>query len=204
MKNKFLIVIIFAAAIFMTTSFNSKIDKKVIVIDAGHGGTDFGAQSCGLSEKIIVENIAKKINLFNENESDIEIILLRSTDATISLQDRIESINMINPALLISLHVNMSKNSELNGIDAFVSPNNKSYRKSVESANSLLTMIDTKNLKTGKVQDANFMVLRKTFCPAVLLEIGYLSNDNDFNYISNQNGQKEIAKKIYDYLKTIK
>ena len=65
-------------------------------------------------------------------------------------------------------------------------------------------MINTKNLKTGKVQDANFMILRKTYCPAVLLEIGYLSNDNDLNYISNQNGQKEIAKKIHDYLKTIK
>lgn len=204
MKNKFLVVIVFAAALFMTASFKSKIDKKIVIIDAGHGGSDFGAQNCGFSEKTIVENIASKIKLFNENSTDIEIILLRPADVNISLQDRIASINSINPALLISLHVNISKNSEQNGINAFVSPNNKSYQKSVASANSLLSMIATKNLSTGKVQDANFMVLRKTYCPAVLLEIGYLSNDNDFSYISNQNGQKEIAEKIYDFLKTIK
>lgn len=199
-KIQVLVILVVVLSVFGTLSFTSKSEKKIIVIDAGHGGNDFGSQKNGVSEKQIVENIANKIMAFNANSETIKIVLLRENDNNVSLENRVCSINAINPAMLLSLHVNMSKNEDSNGVNAFVSKKNKSYAGSFENANYLLESLSGQNLKKGTVQNANFYVLRNTTCPAVLLEIGYLSNDNDFCYITNQNGQKEIAKKIYSFL----
>ena len=86
-------------------SFTSINNKKLIVIDAGHGGSDHGATVDELYEKDIVSQISKKI--FEKHDpSKVEIVLLRDSDNNITLTDRINRINELKPDLLISLHVN--------------------------------------------------------------------------------------------------
>ncbi|EMY3555058.1 N-acetylmuramoyl-L-alanine amidase [Flavobacterium psychrophilum] len=175
-------------------------DKKIIAIDAGHGGKDFGAQIGGELEKKIVENIANKISLLN-GKGEIEIVLLREDDSFIELSERVARINKINPSLLISLHINASKNLKENGVNAYVSKQNDFYDKSMESAKNLVDKISNEKLAKGEVKDANFFVIKNSKCPALLLEVGYLSNENDKTYITSESGQNEIANQIFEFIK---
>jgi N-acetylmuramoyl-L-alanine amidase len=78
-------------------------NKRIIVIDAGHGGKDFGAKINDEIESKIVESISKKIKLLNVKD-EIEIVLLREDDSFIGLNERLEKINKIN-TLFIFLFV---------------------------------------------------------------------------------------------------
>jgi len=191
------LLIIFLSFAFKPLPLSS---KKTIVIDAGHGGEDIGAQIGAYQENIIVENIANKINLLN-GKDNIEIILLRKDDSFIELSERVSEINKINPSLVISLHVNSSKNLNENGVNAFVSKQNVFYEKSKESAENLVDKISNEKLAKGEVKDANYFVLKNSKCPALLVEIGYLSNENDRTYLISENGQNEIANKIIEFIK---
>jgi N-acetylmuramoyl-L-alanine amidase len=171
-----------------------KRNKKTIVIDAGHGGRDFGTQIDGKLESKIVESIAKKIKLLN-SKNEIEIILLRDNDSFIGLKERVDAINKINPDLLISLHVNSSNNKEENGAIAYIFSENEFYKKSIKSAEILKNTFNK-----GEVKNGNFFIIKNSNCPAVLLELGYLSNENDKEYLTSENGKNEIANKIFNYL----
>ncbi|EKT4500016.1 N-acetylmuramoyl-L-alanine amidase [Flavobacterium psychrophilum] len=201
MKNKMkFLAVLGILTIFLSFAFKPLNDKKIIVIDAGHGGKDFGAQIGGELEKKIVENIANKISLLN-GKGEIEIVLLREDDSFIELSERVARINKINPSLLISLHINASKNLKENGVNAYVSKQNDFYDKSMESAKNLVNKISNEKLAKGEVKDANFFVIKNSKCPALLLEVGYLSNENDKTYITSESGQNEIANQIFEFIK---
>ena len=198
--------------LFINDVKNNKIDnnkvnfqskkpaQKVIVIDAGHGGKDPGAKIDEELESKIVESIAKKIKALNGSE-DLKIILLREDDSFVSLNDRVNKINQINPDLLISLHLNASKNPNEKGVNAFISSQNGFYEKSLEKANQLIENISNNNLAKGGVKDANLYIIKNSKCPAVLLEVGFLSNLNDKAYITSESGKDEIAKNILKLLR---
>lgn len=199
MKNcKFLTILAILGGLIVM-SFKP-IDKKVIVIDAGHGGMDNGAQYNNFAEKQIVLNISEQIKKLNKN-SDLEIILLRPDDKAISLTDRAAKINAINPDLVLSLHLNKSTNVDSSGIEAFVSEKNTFYDKSKNLAESFLNKLNFKELQNNGVKTKDLHILRTSNCPAILLEIGYLSNTNDRNFITSTLGQKEIAEKILNAIK---
>lgn len=201
MKNKMKLLAFFSAlAISLSFAFKPLNNKKIIVIDAGHGGRDFGAQIGAEQEKKIVESIANKIGLLN-SKGEIEIVLLRENDNFMELSERVSKTNKINPSLLISLHLNASKNLNENGVNAYVSKQNIFYEKSVENAKSLIDKISNEKLAKGEVKDANFFVIKNSKCPALVLEIGYLSNENDKTYLTSENGQNEIANKIFEFIK---
>ena len=198
--------------LFINDVKNNKIDnnkvnfqskkpaQKVIVIDAGHGGKDPGAKIDEELESKIVEKKKKKIKALNGSE-DLKIILLREDDSFVSLSDRVNKINQINPDMLISLHLNASKNPNEKGVYAFISSQNGFYEKSLEKANQLIENISNNNLTKGGVKDANLYIIKNSKCPAVLLEVGYLSNANDKAYITSESGKDEIAKNILKLLR---
>jgi N-acetylmuramoyl-L-alanine amidase len=179
---------------------SKKPAQKVIVIDAGHGGKDPGAKIDEELESKIVESIAKKIKALNSSE-DLKIILLREDDSFLSLSDRVNKINQINPDMLISLHLNASKNPNEKGVNAFISSQNGFYEKSLDKANKLIENISNNNLTKGGVKDANLYIIKNSKCPAILLEVGYLSNENDKAYITSESGKDEIAKNILKLLR---
>jgi N-acetylmuramoyl-L-alanine amidase len=180
----------------LLVSFTTLNNKKLIVIDAGHGGIDHGATFDEVFEKDIVTQISKKI--FEKHDpSKVEIILLRDTDNNIALTDRINRINELKPDLVISLHVNkVYSNNTSSGIEAYVSEKNNNHKTSKEQAEKLLNAIANDKLQSRGVKQANFMILRNSNCPSVSLELGFISNENDRNYITSEEGQYEIAKNI--------
>ena len=180
-------------------SFTTPKNKKLIVIDAGHGGHDVGATHGFHSEKEITAKIAKKIKGLNTSDQ-VEIVLLRNDDEFKSLAERVDAINNLNADLVLSLHVNKTPNESTSGIEAFVSEQNAKYDDSKAHAEELVSILSTEKIKSRGVKTAPFMVLKKSNTAAVTLELGFLSNPTDREYLTSNSGQNEIASKISSYL----
>ena len=200
MKIKILVVL--SIALLGLFAFKSIESKKIIVIDAGHGGHDFGAKIYDFKEKTIVEAISKKVKELNKDKN-VDIVLLREGDHFMELSERVSIINNIKPDLVVSLHVSsVLSDWQKNHVDAYVSSKNEKFKQeSIDSAEKLLSNVSNESLKKGKVKEAPFYIMKNSDCPSVLLELGYLTNEKNRDYITSENGQNEIAGKILESVK---
>lgn len=189
MKILKLLVLTFASVAIVSFS---PINKKIIVIDAGHGGNDMGTTFNDASEKQIVLNIASKIKKFNQSQ-DYEIVLTRDSDNNTSLSERTDMINKLNPEMVISLHINRSpaKESARKGHEIFI--------QNSEASRSLAEKI-AKKLGECNIQEQNLHILRVSKAPAVLVELGFINNTQDRTYLNSEEGQKEVAQKFIEII----
>ena len=175
--------------------------EKVIVIDVGHGGKDTGAIGInGIQEKDVVLNIAKVIVKLNKVilGDKFDIYLTRYQDTVISLTDRSKLSKALNADLFISLHCNASKGSS-KGMEVYVF-NSKTeafnIKKSIGLGVSVLNE-STQNLHLKKrgVKFENFQVLRETtvFCPAILIETGFVTNEDEADYFLKSQNTSAVA-----------
>ncbi|MDQ6470001.1 N-acetylmuramoyl-L-alanine amidase [Flavobacterium sp. LHD-80] len=200
MKNKIKLLGILCSLVFGFLAFTT-LDKKVVVIDAGHGGEDVGAKVSEFEEKLITEAVAKRIKEQNKN-ANVEIVLLREGDVNMALKERVLAINNLKPDLVISLHISANSNSNANGVEAYISSKKTFYDQSKEIAETVISNIATTgNLTKRTVSEAPFFILKNSDCPTMLLEMGFLSNEKDRNYITTEKGQDEIAAKILESVK---
>lgn len=186
-------------AFTILSSFSSNPTNKLIVIDAGHGGHDLGASHKNISEAALVHQIANMIKAENQDQS-VEIKIIGSEDEFTSLKDRVSAINELNPDLLVSLHINNAENSDANGVEVFVHKKGDHIIESTVAAQKILEELSSTKLNPRGIKPANFMVLREVECPAVTLELGFISNENDRSYLTSSKGQKQIVK---NFLKAI-
>jgi N-acetylmuramoyl-L-alanine amidase len=195
---------LFCVLICLCFSFQQAIadpthPKKIkVVIDAGHGGIDGGAQFNSILEKQIVADVSNQLKVLCADKN-IEIILLRPEDEFISLQDRVSKIKTLSPDLVISLHANYSQDRERNGVEVFVANNNFTVKSSYFGT-KILESFKQKDFKTSSLQSANFYLLKNVDCPAVTIELGFLSNEEDIKYLNSEFGQKFLAKQIVSSL----
>jgi N-acetylmuramoyl-L-alanine amidase len=162
--------------------------KKMVVIDVGHGGKDSGAIGINnIQEKEVVLNIAKEIIRLNKMLFDdkLNIYLTRYKDTLISLSDRSRLVKGLNADLFVSLHCNHAGNSNAKGMEVYVYNFDREKTKpSIGLGLSILNESTQKlGFKKGGVKFANFQVLRETtFCTAVLIEMGFLTNTDEAGY----------------------
>lgn len=190
MKALKLLAVSFASAAMFSFSTET---KKIIVIDAGHGGNDFGATMNGVSEKDMVLNIARQIKKASDKDGTYEVILTRSDDTSTTLTERTEQINKLNPEMVISLHINRTPEANTNksGHEIFI-------QKTSESK-SLAEKL-SKKLGECSIKEENLHILRNSKSPAVLVELGYINNIKEREYMNSSDGQREIAKKFADFI----
>lgn len=172
-------------------------NKKTIVIDVSHGGQDNGVSIGNLNEKEITLNIAKKIKELNENDN-VEIILTRDSDKFLTLNERTENINALKPDFVISLHVNSNEDRSQNGMEIFVSNKNKQKDKSTKLALDLLNSFDKHHTE---IKNADLYLLKNVNYPIALVELGYLTNENDRELLTSENGQLELVTSILNAIK---
>ncbi|WBV54294.1 N-acetylmuramoyl-L-alanine amidase family protein [Chryseobacterium gambrini] len=183
--TKLLVIFVFSTAFLSFTP----VDKKLIIVDAGHGGNDMGANRYGIYEKDIVLNIGKEIQKFNNSQDQYEVILTRDNDTYSQLSDRTVLINKLNPEMVISLHVNSSPKPESTEEGAEL------YTQNTEGSKKLADRI-SKKFNTLKIEEKNLHILRESKAPTVLMELGYINNTKDREYLTSEKGQKEIAQKF--------
>lgn len=184
--------------LLLTFSF-SYAGEKTIVIDLGHGGKDNGVEVDGFLEKDLIFEIAQKIQALNV-DSEIKIILTRESDDFVSLKDRVEYINSLNPDLVISLHINSDPNTRVNGFDLFVSPQNPRNKESEALAKKIEASL-SKEFSSNGIKESNFYILKNVNTPSATIELGYLSNPGNRYLLTSEYGQHRIAEAIYNVLK---
>ena len=170
--------------------------KAIICIDASHGGSDSGYTTDGhISEKELNLTIAKKIGdslaLVGYN-----VVYTRSDDSTLSTEERITSLNSQKANYLISIQMNSSSDSLSKGYSIFTQPNDKM----IQLAKDLSNTMNSINLSQFEGIDSdhyeNFPILYDSQIPSILLELGYLSNSDDYTKLTDETYQQKIADAI--------
>ncbi len=199
MKTSFKFLAAFAVLFslaFTTPEFDN--DPFIVVIDAGHGGKDQGASYGTFTEKEIVANISGKIKKYT---TDKEVILhfVRKQDEFLGLNERVNSINKLNPDLVLSLHLNYEKTGKAYGMEFFA--NEKANYEAVKLEHKFTA---EKGYKSRGIKDAPFYILKKVDAPVINFQLGFLSNESDRAYLTDEDKQDEIAKGIVEYINELR
>jgi N-acetylmuramoyl-L-alanine amidase len=172
---------------------------EVIVIDPGHGGEDFGTHSTSkprYQEKSLNLTTAKLLKGFLE-QLGYKVVMTRRGDTFIALEKRAEFANEIDPILFVSVHYNSAPSKEAEGIEVFYyqkDADKKRVKKSKQLADRVLAgVLAQTNAKTRGVKHGNFAVIRQTKMPAVLVEGGFLTNENEMAKIKDPAYMKKVA-----------
>ncbi|OGH99783.1 MAG: hypothetical protein A2104_08780 [Candidatus Melainabacteria bacterium GWF2_32_7] len=174
------------------------IDKIVapkgrVVIDAGHGGSEPGAKRAGIYEKHITLDIAKKVYKYL-SMAGVDVIMTRNDDDTLSLKERTEITNRVNPNVFVSIHVNACENSRVTGLEThWYTPESKGLANNIHSR---LTSY-VKSPDRGVIKSM-FYVIHHVNVPAVLVEVGFMSNDDERCQIMTEERQELTARAVAD------
>lgn len=175
--------------------------KRVVVIDVGHGGIDTGASGInGIKEKDVVLDIAEQIIRLNKTvlRKELDIYLTRYTDTLISLGDRNQLSKALNADVFLSLHCNASSIMS-KGIEVYVYNSDRENAKvSIGLGLSILNEVTEKlGFKKRGIKFANFQVLREAGnYPSVLVEMGFITNSNEADYYKESKNIKAMALSI--------
>lgn len=177
-------------------------EKFVVLIDAGHGGKDPGASVDEVTEKEIVLRI---VQILQDHAFDnTEIVFSRQSDDFISLGDRVEMIKAKSPDLMISLHVNFAESPNAKGaMIAF--PEESAHRDASRTYAEQLKeiLLSDTDFESVKLSGQNFMVIRNSECASLLVDLGFLSNHTERNYLTSTQGQSEIAAAIARFIHSV-
>jgi N-acetylmuramoyl-L-alanine amidase len=220
--------------------------RKLVVIDAGHGGPDRGmtgpiGTSPWFTEKDVTLSVAMKLATVLRARG-VDVLMTRTTDTLIALSDRGRIANSNHGDVFISIHcnapgsnnaagarehgfetyflaeaktederrvqdmenesvkfetgANASKGDPLSFIITDMAQN-EHLRESSDLAQTIQQgLIDVHPGPNRGVQQANFAVLRGSYMPAVLIEIGFGSNQSEATYLSDQSNQRALARNI--------
>ncbi|WP_406944947.1 N-acetylmuramoyl-L-alanine amidase [Halobacillus sp. SY10] len=172
--------------------------SRVIAIDAGHGGKDGGAEFNGLVEKEINLNVAKRVRNYLEN-SGVKVIMTRSDDTFIPLDDR-NSYAVNNGAdTFVSIHSNAFSDPSANGTETFYSSQSQRVTDSKQLALFIQdSLVEALGTKDRGVKDVPYRVIRSTSIPSTLVELGFTTNDSDAEKLGSSYWRDRAAKGISD------
>lgn len=166
----------------------------LIVVDAGHGGKDQGTCSGDILEKdinlAVAEKLAKKLK-----KGGAQVILTRDEDVKIELEDRAKIANEEKADLFVSIHCNYyEKDAGIKGLECYYQEGSEDGEELAERIVASFESEDAVVVRGTKT--AGYRVLRKTQMPAVLVELGYMSNRAECELLADENYQNLLAEKI--------
>lgn len=148
-----------------------------VVIDAGHGGADFGATYLGRMEKDDVLRLSLAVgNILSNN--GVNVIYTRTSDVYETPAQKAAKANASGADYFVSIHRNASPYAnQYTGIESLVYNEYGAAARMAENINSQLEMVGFVN--HGVNERPNLAVLRRTNMPAVLVEVGFINTDRD-------------------------
>ena len=193
------------------SSGNYDVLNKIVYLDAGHGGYDPGASYFGISEKSLTLAIQSRVKAKLEAEG-YQVVTTRTSDTYVDLTDRSRAANASESDIFVSIHINASGSSAAQGIETYYYQPYAEYPSRINAtyhANSTrLSMSDTlanaiqsslinaTGAQNQGVKRQTFAVLRETTAPAVLLELGFLSNPQEAARLNTSAYQETLANAI--------
>ena len=218
--------LIIALGLFMGEHMRGLKDKEAIsssvrttiVIDAGHGGEDGGAVAIdGTLEKDLNLEIATLIcGLLELNGNDVK--MTRATDTLLydyyddledytgqkkvyDLKNRLKIAQESENSIYVGIHMNKFSQAKYSGLQVYYSKNNDdSYGIASKLKSNTRLYLQKDNKREIKGADSSIFILNKIEAPAILIECGFLSNENELNNLKNSDYQAKLALTIFSSL----
>lgn len=177
--------------------------ESVIVVDAGHGGEDSGTCSAGIEyqEKDFNLNILIALKELLEKEN-IKVYYTRLTDEKVYLRPRVELANDLQADVFISIHCNAVENdTTVNGTEVLYHQNQKDLKMNSEELAEICLEEIVKEIGTAKrglVEADDKYIIGHATVPVALIEVGFLTNPQDLEFIKQEKNQKKVAKGVYN------
>ena len=192
----------------------SSLQGSVIMLDPGHGG--YGSPGTNYNMEIYEKEITFAVA--NETakilrENGATVIMTRQGDDALFLSERVEMIRELNPDLCVSIHCDGVDSPSVYGTHTFYfksysMPLARSVHNQLVNAYRNYYYTDSSSAEYAKVDKGHkfypYMIARVEECPCVLVEMGYMTNENDARFLISEGGQKilatAIAQGITDYI----
>lgn len=187
---------------------SDRVEKKeyTVVLDAGHGSSDSGKVGInGVLEKDINLSISKKTKKYLEKKG-IRVVMTRDKDESLAegengnrkVQDmkaRVKRINDTKPDLAVSIHQNSYHEESIHGAQVFYYEHSESGEKDARILQEALLAVDPDNTRQVKA-NTTYYLLKRTEVPILIVECGFLSNQEEAEKLASEDYQKELAKAI--------
>lgn len=207
------VLLVMASVLVSVWSVKTASGKKAgqnikVLIDAGHGGDDPGKVSGdGTEEKDLNLAIATKLGKYLKQQG-MEVYYTRQNDEGLyspgasnkkvqDMQKRCAIVENVKPDFMISIHQNSFSDGQVRGAQVFyyaTSEESKALGEALQEA--LVTYVDPKNHRKAKSNES-YYILKKTKCPSVIVECGFLSNGEECKKLKTDQYQKKLVEGIY-------
>lgn len=175
---------------------------KTIVIDPGHGGKDNGTHSTKTppyKEKELNLATAKLIQRYLQ-KLNYRVLMTRTEDEAVDLQDRAAFANQCKCDLFVSIHYNSAPNKDAHGIEVYFYQSKDNPQRTLASEKlaqqTLNSIVEKTQAKPRGARKGNFAVIRETNMPAILIEGGFLTNAKERDNILTLEYRKKLAQGI--------
>lgn len=177
-------------------------DAPLVVLDAGHGGKDTGAPYFGYDEKDLVLSMTLAVGEILEQQG-YRVEYTRSDDTYVSLAARAEQANTQGADIFVSVHANaFPQNPDVNGLETYYLVGGDRAKVLAECIHE--AVLEATGANDRETRTANFYVLKYTDMPAVLVETGYMTNEEECEKLADPAYQQKVAQGIangiMDYL----
>ena len=190
-----------------------KNTRRAIFLDPGHGGSDSGAFENGVKEKDLTLSVYNKVSS-RLASLGYTVLTSRNTDKDVGLVSRADQANKSNADMFLSIHFNAGGRGTAYGIETYYYKHEQGYEPEInkDNHNSLERIEKSRKLankiqqnllyKTGAydrgVKRASFAVLRETSIPSILVELGFIDNQDEVKKIKTNEYQEKLADGIVD------
>ena len=181
-----------------------EVYDRIVVLDAGHGGSDpgAGAENYRIKESKLALTMMLYLKEMLEENTDIKVLCTRTTDVKLELYQRVELALGTEADLFISFHCNASESKSKNGTEVIYNKlqgsedafNSRSF--ALICQRNIVEALGTKSNGISDRQDLH--IVRRATMPVVLLEVAYLSNANDLAKLKDDANLRAVASAIYD------
>ncbi len=178
---------------------------KIIVLDAGHGGTDCGTFSEG--EQYYEKDINLSILLYLKeilDQKDIKVYYTRTTDQTVFLNPRVNLANDVEADFFLSIHCNAYESPLPDGSEILYNELKPTEGfQSKQLAQICLEEITNVTHKTnrGLVNGSEIVIIQKAKMPMALIEVAFMSNQDDLEFLLQEDNKRDIADALYNVIK---
>lgn len=166
---------------------------STVVLDAGHGGSANGALYENIKEKTLNLAVTKKVAAILIKQG-YNVIMTRSDDTYLGLNERANIANAVNADIFVSIHSNANENPEIYGLSTYHFPESRRgslLAKAIQDAAAQVS-----GAKNRGILSANFAVLRETDMPAALVEMGFMTNHDELMRLADSAYQDKMAQGI--------
>ncbi len=206
MIRRIFLVLFFLASSTLSFSVGGYNQWKTvhILIDPGHGGKDPGKPGgrSKKNEKDLNLAIALKVGGYIEQKmKNVKVSYTRTTDTYVSLEDRVEMANRLDVDYFLSIHCNSNPNRWIYGskvhIHSHAHQKSKQWAQLVDEDLSSRAQRKSRGIMSTYDRGYNLYVLQYTNMPAILVELGFMTNAVESRYLNSEMGQVYLASSLF-------